>query len=315
MFHRRRAFTLVELLVVIGIISILIANLLPALNRARQSANNTVCLSNMRQMGEAVQIYVVQNSGMLPFGYWDGGPPGSGPNPNYSSTSGAADWAVLLLQVEIGGGNTYLTQPLLTTQWDNYRTMFIDKDTVIGNLPPVEVLHYSAHPRLMPVLQDSDYPITHAFDVKPFAHIVKIASIKRSADVVLIMDGTQILLPASAGGEDGRSAATAYQIDGHDYDAYPSYSPGPPQNTGNGGGNFLLYDSPYAQDGVSIFAGGNTDAQVLFGANGTDGEIRWRHLGNTSANFLFVDGHCESRAYKSPTQCDLRRANVNTNVQ
>ena len=51
---RKRAFTLVELLVVIGIIAILIAIIMPALNRARENARRTRCLSNMRQVGTAV---------------------------------------------------------------------------------------------------------------------------------------------------------------------------------------------------------------------------------------------------------------------
>jgi prepilin-type N-terminal cleavage/methylation domain-containing protein/prepilin-type processing-associated H-X9-DG protein len=53
----RRAFTLVELLVVIGIIAVLIALLLPALQRARQQAMQVQCMSNMRQVGQALVIY------------------------------------------------------------------------------------------------------------------------------------------------------------------------------------------------------------------------------------------------------------------
>jgi prepilin-type processing-associated H-X9-DG protein len=59
------AFTLVEVLVVIGIIAVLIAMLLPALNGARQRAMATQCLSNLRQLGQAFVIYNSENKGFV----------------------------------------------------------------------------------------------------------------------------------------------------------------------------------------------------------------------------------------------------------
>ena len=61
-----RAFTLVELLVVMAIIALLAALLLPVLGRAKESARATVCLSNLHQIGIALQIYVQENNNKLP---------------------------------------------------------------------------------------------------------------------------------------------------------------------------------------------------------------------------------------------------------
>lgn len=64
--RRLRAFTLIELLVVVAIIALLISILLPSLNRAREQAKTTACLSNLRSVGQAIWTYSAAYDGRLP---------------------------------------------------------------------------------------------------------------------------------------------------------------------------------------------------------------------------------------------------------
>ena len=65
--RRREAFTVLELLVVIATIGILIALLVPAMSRARASARQTACASNLRQIGVALRLYAGANNDTLPW--------------------------------------------------------------------------------------------------------------------------------------------------------------------------------------------------------------------------------------------------------
>jgi prepilin-type N-terminal cleavage/methylation domain-containing protein len=68
--HPARAFSLVELLVVIAVIAVLTAMLLPALARAREQARQTQCAAQLRQLGQALHLYANANAGSLPA--WSG---------------------------------------------------------------------------------------------------------------------------------------------------------------------------------------------------------------------------------------------------
>jgi type II secretory pathway pseudopilin PulG len=99
---RRRpgAFTLVELLVVIGIIALLVSILLPALSKARESANKTKCLSNIRQVAMGFFSYCNDNKGAFP--YMAGG-----------GTQLYEDWiwwTTATVPNNLGGGGTFFDQ-------------------------------------------------------------------------------------------------------------------------------------------------------------------------------------------------------------
>jgi prepilin-type processing-associated H-X9-DG protein len=75
----RWAFTLVELLVVLGVVGVLVALMIPALAKARDTGRGVICISNLRQWGLATHLYATDHEGYLP--------PDGTPNPGVGSTN------------------------------------------------------------------------------------------------------------------------------------------------------------------------------------------------------------------------------------
>lgn len=178
-FYRRNrgAFTLVELLVVIGIIAVLIGILVPTLSRARESANRTKCLSNLRQLAVAMNMYCDANKGRFP-------------GPAFNSALATYEWDWIY--------------------WSPSTRRVEDSPlgTYLGGRMSAEMVRC---PSDTAAAERTIYPYSYAFNaflsyLEPFAPTLgrsKIAGVRRSSEVMMFAD------------QSGRTANDGYFLGGN----------------------------------------------------------------------------------------------------
>src|SRR5689334_10223488 len=116
---RRNGFTLVELLVVIGIIALLIGILLPVLGRARSAARQTKCASNLRSVGQGLMVYAADFKGAFPAAYiYKGMQIGANVQTPDAATQGYVHWSSFIYNNKSHSGPGIFQS---TVGWDAFQ--------------------------------------------------------------------------------------------------------------------------------------------------------------------------------------------------
>jgi prepilin-type processing-associated H-X9-DG protein len=252
--------------VVIGIISVLISMLLPALGKVRDQAQSTACLSHLRQIGVALQLYAGQNRDYLPYvGDW-------------GTTYRGKQYDALPLERSIAGAIGGKRQPDGSIK-PSPITLCPAAREFSGGLKPM-TRSYSAHPRLMP---DFQYLASSGAAMRnSIFGGTKYSKVRRSSEIMLIFEGTQQLFD-EGWNTPGNTDSTAYNLDSSrviwDRDAFLAV--------------------PGTDLDASVITYEDTNRDSFNGGDLMRGHIRWRHFNGSGTNVLFADGHAASLRAKT----------------
>jgi prepilin-type N-terminal cleavage/methylation domain-containing protein/prepilin-type processing-associated H-X9-DG protein len=319
-FRYRSAFTLVELLVVIGIIAILIGILLPALARAREAANTVKCAANLRSIGQGMAEYLANYKGTFPpSNYYKGLAFDSvtGQTPT-QPTEGYVHWSSFLYtRKDLLGTDAAFTNP---NGWDAFRCPSLDN----GGLPPANT--YAGNTDSLPNESDGKidwqaprlaYTVNEAicprgifqlfFDGrnnKRIYHFVKAAQVRHSADTILATEiwGSQSTV-TTASLIDGSTQVSASRRPVNGISSLSGVPAESPYQLGYNSNFVLATVNDLHTDPQSQVTPGAAIQSTLDWVGRNHGRKGSGHVGGDPragwdmrrTNFLFVDGHVETK--------------------
>lgn len=309
---RQHGFTLVELLVVIGIIALLISILLPALNRVRASSTAVQCQSNLRQLGVALRIYAGSYKDVMPPGFVSTTPTGT------ALPGGGTHW-VLLLQNAINNryGANWNDASATNANSADIRDLFFCPDAPGARDKAMNAsgtTHFASHPVLMPFMfgQGGQYEFYGT------GELWKISKVKRPSEVALIWDSTLVFNTTDQVWQPANQVPVSINIDRFGISRNnnrglnaTTYMDGSTQLNPNG--SIEMQPNITGQLSLPFATYVNTDTPQ------NAHNFRFRHFRDTTLNTLMVDGHVESfrfdkrKPLNSPVVTTLLRRNVYVN--
>ena len=291
--RRTQAFTLIELLVVISIIALLVSILMPSLNKAREMARMTACLSNCKQAGTALQMYASENDDWLPGPNTSGHVVGSGGGGSSTSRTPVQnmDWMSPIMGKMLSLPDDRVKRFIQLSNHDfscPSNRIYYDYEyggPLIPDIQSVKQVSYNASLAFLtyssstgkasPYVTDSEY----GNGMVPNNYVPKINKVGRPSEKVFMMEGSRYLRTA-----DMQISLNAFNFQ-NDGGNYAMYGPATPIVSGDGGDPFRI--------DVQAVGTGVWEATLQEGTE----KYAFRHS-NNRMNLTYFDGHAESSTFE-----------------
>jgi prepilin-type N-terminal cleavage/methylation domain-containing protein/prepilin-type processing-associated H-X9-DG protein len=267
--RKSRGFTLVELLVVIGIIAILIGILLPSLLRARAASRSVACKSNLRQLVLATTMFAQEHQGFLPKAQNNGSATMKGWNTRVGKSWEFSEpfwaWEHVLLKYMKGNKAVFGCPADIDS-----RTRYTANDTMAN--PPVSDPTYDNIPASYRYNWSNEiYDLALAYDARMFVS-PKLTQIRPADRAIIFLDG-------ASGAKDQIPYQDAFQPDYNHVDIK------------NGDGRYNVSERPYTTWNNPWNVAFRRHSQTIGSWNSAVS------LKNGQANYAFMDGHVETLAW------------------